>query len=63
MQNELLDHYASQNLRIHMVRLPVLASDARDEWNGTPSPLIGSHRTIYAERQELRTQQNALLGQ
>ena len=40
MQNELLDHYASQNLRIHMVRLPVLASDARDEWNGTPAPKI-----------------------
>ena len=32
-------------------------------WEAFPSPLIGSHRTIYAERQELRTQQNALLGQ
>ena len=111
MQNELLDQYTSQKLRIYAVWLPMLATDARDKWNGTtmpdprvmhfwdgeteigqwfaeqveryrgiswdayhlygpdatwedvPSPLIGSGGTIYAERETLRTQLNALLGE
>ena len=111
MQNELLGQNTSQKLRVYAVWLPMLATDARDEWNGTtmpdprvmhfwdgkseigqwfaeqvegyrgiawdvyylygpdatweevPSPLIRSGGTIYAERETLRTQLNALLGE
>lgn len=111
MQKELLDKSTSQNLRVYAVWLPMLATDARDEWNGTtmpdprvmhfwdgeteigqwfaeqvegyrgiswdvyylygpdatwediPSPLVDSGGTIYAERETLRTQLNALLAE
>ena len=32
-------------------------------WEDSPSPLIGSGGTIYAEQETLRTQLNALLGE
>ena len=111
MQNELLEQYTSQKLRVYAVWLPMLVTDARDEWNGTtmpdprvmhlwdgeteigqwfaqqvegyqgiswdtyylygpdatwedvPSPLVGSAGTIYAERETLRTQLIAVLGE
>ena len=109
MQTEIGDQDASQNLRVYAVWLPMLVTDARDEWNGMtmpdsrvmhfwdgeteigqwfaeklerdraiawdvyylygpdavwdelPSPLIGSGSPIYAERETLRTELDALL--
>ena len=109
MQSQLLAQYASEQLRVYAVWLPMLGGDAREEWNGTtmpdarvthfwdgelqvgrwfaqqvdgydgvawdihylygpdavwknvPSPLVGSGRTIYAERQSLQRQVSTLL--
>lgn len=111
MQSQVLAQNPSTKLRVYAVWLPMLSSDAREEWNGTtmpdprvihfwdgeteigqwfaeqvegyrgiswdayylygpdaiwedlPSPLVGSGGTIYAERETLRTQLNALLGE
>ena len=38
VQNELLDQYTSHKLRVYAVWLPMLATDARDKWNGTTMP-------------------------
>lgn len=111
MQSQVLAQNPSTKLRVYAVWLPMLGSDAREEWNGTtmpdprvihfwdgeteigqwfaeqvegyrgiawdvyylygpdavweevPSPLIRSGGTIYGERETLRTQLNALLGE
>ena len=111
MQNQVLAQNPSTKLRVYAVWLPMLRSDAREEWNGTtmpdprvmhfwdgetaigqwfaeqvegyrgiswdayyvygpdatwediPSSLVASGGTIYAERETLRTQLNALLGE
>ena len=110
MQKQLLEQYPSEQVRVYAVWLPMLAGDAREEWNGmtmpdarvthfwdgdlqigqwfatqvdgydgvawdiyylygpdavweaVPSPLLGSGRTIYAERQMLKMQVSTLLG-
>ena len=109
MQSQLLAEYSSPELRVYAVWLPVLASDARETWNGNtmpdprvvhfwdgaaevgqwfgremdgyggiawdiyylygpdatwesvPSPLIGSGRTIYGERETLKMQLSTLI--
>jgi hypothetical protein len=38
MQNRLLAHYPSDQLRVYAVWLPMLGGDAREEWNGTTMP-------------------------
>ena len=38
MQNQLLGQYASPQLRVYAVWLPMLGGDARDEWNGNNMP-------------------------
>ena len=109
MQSQLLGEYSSPQLRVYAVWLPILASDAREMWNGNtmpdprvvhfwdgaseigqwfakevdghegiawdiyylygpdatwesvPSPLMGSGRTIYGEREILEMQLSALI--
>ena len=110
MQKQLLEQYSSEQLRVYTVWLPMLAGDAREEWNGTtmpdarvthfwdgelqigawfakhlagyngvawdiyylygpdavwenvPLPLLGSGRTIYAEREKLKVELQTLLS-
>ena len=110
MQKQLLEQYPSEQVRVYVVWLPMLAGDSREEWDGStmpdarvthfwdgelqvgrwfaqqvngydgvawdiyylygpdavwenvPSPLVGSGRTIYAERQSLQRQVSTLLG-
>lgn len=38
MQTQLLAQYPSEQLRVYAVWLPMLAGDAREEWDGTIMP-------------------------
>ena len=38
MQKQLLEEYPSKQVRVYAVWLPMLAGDAREEWNGITMP-------------------------
>ena len=38
MQKQLLEQYPSEQVRVYAVWLPMLAGDAREEWNGMTMP-------------------------